>query len=88
MIAARYGYTIDDFYRLTSRQLAALVPVIDNAKHKETELKAALQGRKLKPRPESVLNVTREEEKQQDKQAEELHNRLKQRFIQGKVNGA
>lgn len=88
MLAARYGYTIDDFYRLTSRQLAALIPVIDNARHKETELKAALLGKKLKPKPETVLNVTREEEKQQDKQAEDLHNRLKQRYLQGKVNGA
>lgn len=86
VFAYRYGLTLDQFYSMTSRQIAAIAPVIETRSHKAFEVKAALHGKKVKPRPEAnLLNVDEETDKAQDKDAQDLYDRMKQRFISKKV---
>lgn len=72
---------MDYFYSLTSRQISALSPVIEDRSHKEFEVLASLHGKKVKPRPDvsNLLNLSPEQEIAQDKDALDLHNRMKQR---------
>lgn len=85
-VAKRYGYTIDQFYDLTLRQLHILLNVIKDESYQELEVQAALQGRELKPQME-VLDITPEEEKEQESAAKDAYNRLMQAYEERKKNG-
>ncbi len=82
-LAKRYGYSLDDFYRLTLRQVSALLKISDDEQYKEIELQAALLGRKMKERM-TQLDISEEEESEQDEGAEELLARLKQNYKEKK----
>jgi len=78
-VAKRYGYTLDQFYELTLRQVHILLHTIGDKQYDELEIQAALQGRKLKPR--MVFNdVSVEEEKEQEQQALDALSRLKKEY--------
>lgn len=68
-IAARYGYTIEQFSELTLRQLHMILKTMDGEKYKELEVQAALQGKKMKPRMLVDTEITEEQENEQDQQA-------------------
>lgn len=85
-IARRYGYTLDDFLNLTTRQLFFLLKAIDDGDYAELEVKAALAGRKLKPRL-NELDISEDQDKENMKAAEEMLKRMEQRhkeIINGK----
>jgi len=90
IFAARYAWTIDEFYQLTEKQLSALIPVIQDAKRAEYKQQAALQGKKLKDAPSAkeLFNneVSEDDQKARDDMAKGAYNRLKDRFLQGKLN--
>lgn len=90
VFSARYGWTIDEFYRLTEKQLSALIPVIQDAKRSEYKQSAALLGKKLKDAPSAKEMFNNEvdegDQKARDEMAQGAYNRLKDRFIQGKIN--
>ena len=83
--------TVEEFYNLTERQISALIPVIHDSKHTQLKQQAALLGKKLKERPSysELLNNSRtdEEEKALEVEAQNAYDRLKSRYIQGKLNG-
>lgn len=78
-IAKRYGYTIEQFYQLTLRQLHMLLKVSGDKSYDELEIQAALAGRKLKPRI-NFRDVSEEEEKEQEEQAVEALKRLQKEY--------
>lgn len=79
-VASRYsGYTLKTFYQLTLGQLHAFLNTIGDKKYEELEVQAALQGRKLKPRM-IPLDVTVEEEKEQDQDAQDAVRRLREAY--------
>ncbi len=73
--AKRYGYTIDEFYNLTLRQVHSMLKVMGGEKYKELEVQAALSGRKLKPRIEE-LDLSEEDDKEIEDYAKEIKERL------------
>ena len=75
IIAKRYGYTLQDFYNLTLRQIHIILKTINSESYKELETQAALLGRQLKPRNEEI-ELTQEEEDAQDEMAMALQKRL------------
>ncbi len=85
-LASRYGYSIDQFYNLTMRQLHILLKTINEEKHNELSVSAALQGRELKPRME-VLEITEEQEKENEESAASAHESLLKRYNERKANG-
>lgn len=78
-ISSRFGYTINEFYELTMRQLHALLKCISNSKYEELEVQAVLAGRKMKPRIE-YDDITPEQEKENEKAGENAHAELQRRF--------
>jgi len=66
--ARRYGYSLDDFFKLTRRQLVALMEGIQDGDHEDLEVKASLSGKKLKPRTK-MLEVSDEQNKENEDQA-------------------
>lgn len=61
--------------------------MIETRKHKEFEVLAGLHGKKVKPRPEAnLINVDEETDKERDKDAGDLYDRMRQRFIEGQAN--
>ncbi len=87
MFAAEYGYSIADFYTLTLSQLISIKDVIERRKINELEVLAKLHGKEFKKPPEA-LNITREDRKEFDKQAEGLMERMKRRHLEEiKKNG-
>jgi len=67
-IARRYGYSIETYYELTSRQIHAIFKAADIEDYKILEQKAALHGRKLKERIK-FHDFTPEESKAHEEQA-------------------
>ncbi|NJM55067.1 MAG: hypothetical protein HC841_03345 [Verrucomicrobiae bacterium] len=65
-IARRYGFTLDQFYNLTLRQLHLLLRASQDGDYQALEVQAALAGRKLQPRMEYYDDVTPEQEKDQE----------------------
>ncbi len=78
-VSKRYGYTIDQFYALTLRQLHILLKVINDKSYEELEVQAALAGKQLKPRMK-FEDVSEEEEKENDEQAIEALKRLQEEY--------
>lgn len=68
-----------------------MIPVIQDARSLELKQQAALNGRKLKEKPsyKEMLNneTTPEDEKALEDAAASAYNRLKSRYIEGKLNG-
>lgn len=85
-IAKRYGYTIDQFYNLTLRQLHILLTVIGDKSYEELEIQATLQGKKLRPKIKA-LDIDTEADTKLDDDAKELHERLMKEYKekQGKI---
>lgn len=77
-LASRYGYTINEFYELTLRQVTQLLKVSRKAKHKELAQDAALHCVKLKETMQPI-DVSDEERGEQDKQASAALDRLRER---------
>lgn len=82
-IAKRYGYSLDEFYNLSLRQLHLLLKIGDDESYKELEVQAALQGKKLKPRME-FADITEEQEQDQEKQAADALAELRKRYEENK----
>jgi len=82
-LAKRYGYTINDFFNLTLSQLHILLTVSSDQSYEETEVQAALQGRKLKARMK-FNDVEEDEDKKLDNDAKELLERLQREYKNGK----
>lgn len=78
-LAKRYGYTIDQFYELTLRQLHILLHIVGDQSYEEIEIQAALQGKKLKPRMKP-LEFDEKEDKAMDEDAKEIHARLMKEY--------
>ena len=78
-IAKRYGYSLDQFYDLTLRQLHILLKVIGEKTYDELEIQAALQGRKLKPRM-NFEDVTPEQDAENENQAMEALKELQRKY--------
>lgn len=74
-VAARYGYTIEQFYALTLRQVHILLTTVNDKEYDELEVQASLVGKKLKPRI-TVDDIGEEDEKEQEKDALEMLKRL------------
>jgi len=73
VVANRYGWTLEQFYSLTRRQLRFLNRAITKNKRMELETQASLHGRKLKPSPiSSPLSMSPKERAEADKQALEM----------------
>lgn len=68
---------MDTFYALTLRQIIYLKKAIEKRKNIELEIKASLHGKKIK---ESMkpLDITPEEDRESDKAAEKLLQRMKE----------
>lgn len=78
-VAARYGYSIETFFSLTSRQLHAVFKAIGDADYKDLEVRAALAGRKLKEQMH-FPDITVEEEESNHSDALGAIERHKERF--------
>lgn len=87
VVASRYGYSIDDFYNLTLRQLHIILSVAGDKRYEEIEVQAALQGRKLKPRMTAPEELTEEKDEDMDKQAQEMYQEQMKRYKERKPNG-
>ena len=81
IVAARYGYTIIQFYALTLRQIVALIKTVDWGRHRELEVDAKLHGMKVKPWVEAK-KVSPKVKADQDKQAKDAFERLKKRHAE------
>ena len=84
-IASRYSTTLQEFYSLTLRQIVAMLESINDGKQIEFQQQANLAGKKLKPVIE-YNEVTEEEEKENDLQAEEAHAELMRKYNESKNN--
>jgi hypothetical protein len=82
-LAKRYGYTLDEFYNLTLRQVSALLETIGDESYKELEVQASLAGRELKPRMQ-INEVTEEQEKSQEQEAIDAVKRLQKQYEENK----
>lgn len=78
-VAKRYGYTLDQFYQLTLRQLHIILKTINDKSYEELEVQAALQGKKLKPRI-VFEDISEEQDKENEKQALEALEMLNKRY--------
>ena len=78
-LAKRYGYTIEQFYGLTLRQVHILLNTSNDQSYDELEVQAALMGRKLKPKMK-MLDVSVEEEMDQEQDAMDALKRLRERY--------
>lgn len=83
-LAKRYGYSIDQFFNLTLRQLHILLNVINDESYKEIEVQAALLGRKLKPKLEA-MELTEDQDKKLDNEAQDAYARLKREYEERKA---
>ena len=82
-VASRYPYTLSQFYELTLRQLSALLQSCGDGRYEDLEIQAALAGRKLQPRMKMV-DVSEEEEKDQERDAAEAVKRLQEQYEKNK----
>lgn len=84
-ISKRYGYSIEQFYDLSLRQLHALLTVSTDGTYEEIEIQAALQGRKLKARTQ-FKDVDEVQDKKMDDEAAAMFARAKKEYeeTQGK----
>lgn len=80
-LAMRYGYTIEDFFNLTLRQVHILLEKSASGLHKELEVQAALMGRELKPQV-TFSDFTEEEEEENNSDALAAFERLKKEYEQ------
>jgi hypothetical protein len=78
-LAKRYGYSIDEFYNLTLRQLHILLHVVGDQSYEEIEVQAALQGKKLKPRMKP-LDIEEDDDKRLDEDAVAAHAQLMKEY--------
>lgn len=83
-IANRYGYTIEQFYELTLRQVHMLLQIIGDVSYEELEVQAALNGRELKPRIKYDHNISEEEVKEQEDDAMEALKELQRKYQENK----
>lgn len=79
MFAERYGYTLNDFYALTLRQVFHIKKALEKAKTRTMEWEAALAGKPIKKKAEG-LGFTPEEEKENDEKAKQLLERMKAEY--------
>lgn len=90
IFAARYGHSVKDFYSLTEKQIAALIPAIQDAHKRDLKQQAALLGKKIKESPSfsEMLNneVSPEAQKDLEDAASSVYNRLKISHIQKKLD--
>lgn len=78
-LAKRYGYSIEDFYNLTLRQLHILLNIVGDQSYEDLEVQAALQGKKLKPRIKPI-DIEEKDDKILDDDAKDLHARLMEEY--------
>lgn len=78
LFATRYGYSLEQFYALTLRQIFELKRVIEVEKRKEAEFQAKLNKMELKGAPAPV-KMSAEDRKLTNDHAEKLHERLLKR---------
>lgn len=78
-LASRYGYTVEQFYNLTLRQVHILLAKLEDGKYRDLEVQASLMGKKLKPRV-TYSDFSEEQEADQDEQALEALKELQKRY--------
>ena len=85
IFAKRYGIkSPDEFYdNYTMKQVAELLPVIDEANHCDFEISAKLAGQKVKPRLKP-LNISKEKRSEYNKQALSKFEQMKQDYEKNK----
>ena len=81
-LAKRYGYTLDQFYSLTLRQLHLILKTIGDKSYEELEIQASLAGRTLKPRI-TYTDITEEEEQENIEHATDALKRLQENYKDG-----
>lgn len=81
----RYGYSLDEFYQLTLRQIHILLKVASDRNYDELRTQASMHGRKMEERMQ-YADITEEEEEEQDRHAMEALEMLKQRFNEQQGN--
>lgn len=78
-IATRYGYTVEEFYNLTLRQVHILLEKLEDGRYKDLEVQASLMGKKLKPRV-TYSDFSEEQEADQEADAQEAFKRLQKEY--------
>jgi hypothetical protein len=82
-VASRYHYTLDQFIKLTNKQIDRITKAITKNRHSEIELQAGLHGVKLKGFM-NPLNLSKEQRKKSDDYAKEINERLQKKFEENK----
>jgi len=85
-IAKRYGFTLEQFYNLTLRNIHIMLHTIGDESYKEVELQAALLGRKLKPKMD-FKDISEEEEIEQEDHAMEALKKLQEDYKKNNNKG-
>lgn len=85
-ISKRYGYSIEQFYSLSLRQLHILLNVIGDQSYEDLEIQAALLGKKLKPRME-FNDLEEKQDKMLDDEAADTLKRLQDEYKARVENG-
>lgn len=80
-MAARYGYTVDQFYALTMRQIFYLSKSASAGHERDVEIMAKLHGLNYKPRIE-VLDIPKERQDEINNHAKDVINKLKLKHIE------
>jgi len=70
-VAKRYSYTIDEFMKLTLRQLHIILTISNDGAYEELEVQAALLGKQLKPRMK-MIDIDEKTDKEQDEDAQRM----------------
>ena len=87
IFAKRYGYNLDEFYNLTTRQIHALLKIIDKKTYDELSVEASLHGVKLKERIQYNEEFSDKEVEKQEKQAIDFLKRARKEYEEKVKNG-
>jgi len=77
LFASRYGYSIEQFYSLTLRQIYSIKKVIEKSNRIELRQKAALHGKELKGDAPEVIEYDAEQENDNEAEAKKMLARMR-----------
>lgn len=87
VFAKRYGYSLDEFYNLTTRQMYAMLKIIDKKTYDELSVKASLHGVKLKERIQYNDEISDEDAERHDKEAADFLKKAREEYKEKMKNG-
>lgn len=87
VFAKRYGYTLENFYGLTTGQIHGLLKVIDKKTYDELSVKAKLHGVKMKARINYNDDFSDEESDKHDKEALDFLKEAREEYQEKMKNG-